>query len=242
MATLHVVTGDQYRTVDRRMREIKRQLDQDGGSPLDPEWVATKLQRIVEGKLVEEDVSSLLASWQEFYRDLFGLEVDFAGLSMPTQMKGFDRLIVVAQWMTPQRLYDKCAESFPCFPCSKRTNQNLNESVQSERTAKDGAYAVWFRDAVEADEELKNLSANDLKKENIPGITLEERLLMELKYFKETVQHLDRQSSTICSGSRYSDGSVPLVNWRLDRLFVDRYYREYFHRDMRSRRAVFVTL
>ena len=239
MATLHVVTGDQYRTVDRRMREIKRQLDQDGGSPLDPEWVATKLQRIVEGKLVEEDVSSLLASWQEFYRDLFGLEVDFAGLSVPTQMKGFDRLIVVAQWMTPQRLYDKCTEFFPCW---KRADKDLDKVVQSERTAKDGACAVWFRDAVEADEDLKNLSANDLKKKNIPGITLEERLLMELKYFKETVQHLDRQSSTICSGSRYSDGSVPLVNWRLDRLFVDRYYREYFHRDMRSRRAVFVTL
>lgn len=48
MATIHVVTGDQYRTVDRRMREIKRQLDQDGGSPLDPSWVARGLQQIIE--------------------------------------------------------------------------------------------------------------------------------------------------------------------------------------------------
>jgi|GEM_PF-6197245 len=48
MAT-YVVTGDQYREVDRRMSEIKRQLNQPGGSPLDPEAVALRLQRIVEG-------------------------------------------------------------------------------------------------------------------------------------------------------------------------------------------------
>lgn len=46
-----VVTGDQYRMVDRRLREIQRQLDQDGGSPLDPEQVAEALQKIVEGRL-----------------------------------------------------------------------------------------------------------------------------------------------------------------------------------------------
>src|SRR3989344_6021927 len=52
MATqLHVVTGDQYRTIDRRMREIKRQLDQEGGSPFDPEGVAKTLQLILEGEI-----------------------------------------------------------------------------------------------------------------------------------------------------------------------------------------------
>lgn len=52
MAASHAVTGDQYRTIDRRMREIKRQLDQDGGSSLDPAWVARGLQQIVEAKEV----------------------------------------------------------------------------------------------------------------------------------------------------------------------------------------------
>lgn len=49
----HPVTGDQYRLVDQRMTEIKRQLNQEGGSPLDPTWVASELQRIIEG--VRED-------------------------------------------------------------------------------------------------------------------------------------------------------------------------------------------
>ena len=46
----YVVSGDQYRIIDRRMREIKRQLDQDGGSPLDPDAVAHALQQIIEGR------------------------------------------------------------------------------------------------------------------------------------------------------------------------------------------------
>lgn len=235
MAT-YIVTGDQYRTIDRRMREIKRQLDQDGGSPLDPEWVARELQRVIKGRLEPgEEAPVFLASWQEFYRDLFGLEVDFSNLSVPAKRKDFNRLIVVAQGMTPQRLYDKCTELFPCW---KWTDQNLDERVQSERTAKDGAYAVWFRDAVEADEDLKNLSANDLKKKNIPGITLEERFLMELKYFKETGQHLDRQNFTLCTGSRDSDDVVPRVRWCLDELDVYWYLPGYSRSSLRSRRAV----
>lgn len=57
MATKYVVTGDQYREIDRRMREIKRQLDQKSGSPLKPEKVAKvlqNLQTIIEGKKVDK--------------------------------------------------------------------------------------------------------------------------------------------------------------------------------------------
>ena len=110
--------------------------------------------------------------------------------------------------MTPQRLYNKCAELFLC-----RKWITIDEEVRSERTGKDGAYAVWFRDTVEADEDLRNLSANSLDKKGIPGIILEERFLMELKYFKEIGGHLDIKNITLCSGSRFSDGSVPRVDW-----------------------------
>jgi len=214
------------------MREIKRQLDQDGGSPLDPEWVAGELQRIIDasGKVLTE-----ITDWQQFYHDLFGLEIDLLGLSVPAKKKGFDRLVIVAQGMTLQRLYDNCVKLCPCW---KWTDDDLDKIVQSERTAKDGTYAVWFRDVVEADEELKNLSANDLKEKGIPGITLEERLLMELKYFKETGNHLDIKSWTLCSGSRYSGGLVPSVGWHSDGLRVDWYHPVNARGHLRSRRAV----
>ncbi|MBU1159674.1 hypothetical protein KKD04_00640, partial [Patescibacteria group bacterium] len=82
-----------------------------------------------------------------------------------------------------------------------------------DRTTKDNAYAIRVRNVVEADEEFKNLSANQLKEQNIPGITLEERLIYEIKFFKETGKHLDIQNITLCAGSRYVDGDVPYVRW-----------------------------
>ena len=165
---------------------------------------------LLDGKESDNKHSSLLADWQNFYKEVFGVEADFSNLRVPEHQEGFDRLIVVAQGMTPQKLLDKCKELFPCW---KYTDKNLDEIITSDRTAKDGPYAVWFRDRIEADEKLKNLSANELKKRNILGITLEERLLYELKFFRETGKHLDINNWTLCTGSRYSDGVVPCVYW-----------------------------
>ena len=60
MATF-VVTGDQYRNIDRRMREIKRQLDQPEGSSLDPavvEQTLETLQLIIERKTIDAPTST----------------------------------------------------------------------------------------------------------------------------------------------------------------------------------------
>ena len=50
MATRFVVKGDTYVKIDRRMAEIKRQLLQEGGSPLNPAHIALVLQALVEGR------------------------------------------------------------------------------------------------------------------------------------------------------------------------------------------------
>lgn len=90
----------------------------------------------------------------------------------------------------------------------------------------------------EADEDLKNKSANDLEKEGIPGITLRERLLYELAYFNKTGQHLDVKNVTLCAGSRDSGGRVPRVRWGSDELYVRWYAPGSRGDDLRSRRAV----
>lgn len=64
-----VVTGDQYRVIDRRMREIKRQLDQDDGSPLDPRAVAHALQAIIEGRFSEE-IFPVTVDYNQSFRDM----------------------------------------------------------------------------------------------------------------------------------------------------------------------------
>jgi len=190
------------------------------------------------GNLSKElNISILLSDWQNFYNDVFGIETDFSNLQIPEKQLGFDRLIIVAKGMTPQKLYDKCKELFSCW---KWTDKNLDEIVESERTAENNHYVIWVRNRIEADEELKNLSANDLKKKKIPSITLEERLIYELKYFKETKSHLDIENVTLCAGSRYSDGSVPYVFWYDGKLKVRWHRPGNRHNHLRSRRVVLI--
>lgn len=77
----------------------------------------------------------------------------------------------------------------------------------------DGSYAVVVRRTIEADEENKHRSTNMLKKEGHQGITLSERLLLELGYFLTTDQHLDVKNVTLCTGSRLPNGHVPTVRY-----------------------------
>jgi hypothetical protein len=79
-----------------------------------------------------------------------------------------------------------------------------------------------FKKTIEPDEEFANMSVKDLKKKypDRQFITLRERLLMEIQYFKETGKHLDIQNVTLCAGSRDSDGLVPTVDWGAGKLYV----------------------
>ena len=81
---------------------------------------------------------------------------------------------------------------------------------------RDGPYVVGFRRTVEADEENKDKSANQLAKANHKGITLPERLLLGAGFYVATGQHLDVVNWTLCTGSHYRDGDVPRVYWDSD--------------------------
>jgi hypothetical protein len=72
----------------------------------------------------------------------------------------------------------------------------------------------YFKRLVEADPENADKSAEDCDKEGIQGITLRERLLMEIQHFDETGEHLDLKNVTLCSGSRdRASGNVPYVHF-----------------------------
>ncbi len=163
-------------------------------------------------------IEELLADWANFYRDVFGEEADFSGLRVPQRCEGFDRLIIIAKGMTPERVFQKMQEFFTCWKYTG--DRSLDEVVfdadgveKKLRHSDRETHAVWVRNRVEADQELNNQSANQLKERGIPGITLEARELYELKYFKETGRHLDIRNWTLCAGSRGVDGDVPGVLW-----------------------------
>lgn len=159
-----------------------------------------------------EGRQEILIQWEILYRE-FGIPADFTGLKIPAKRRGFDRLIVMPQGIKIQQAYDACAGAFPCW---KWTDENLDAIVtENDRDPANGNYAIWVRERVEADEEWKNKSANQLRvrERNVPGITLLERLLYGLKFFKETGRHLDVKSVTLCSGSRSRGGRVPCVRF-----------------------------
>ncbi len=154
---------------------------------------------------------NLIRDWKEFYSDL-GIKCKLK-VVIPDDPGGLERTIIMAQGIGPQGAYDKCQG---LFACSKWTDRNLDEIVISDRNTKNGPYAIRVCDLIEAEEKLKNPSANDIELEKIITETLEERLIHEIKFFKETGKHLDTKNIahiTLCSGSRISGGGVPSVFW-----------------------------
>ena len=164
----------------------------------------------------ERSTEEQLAEWVQLYAPA-GIRLDPAEVKVSPRQESFSRLIVIPEGMTAEKVYyDLCKEKFPCW---KYAN-GLDEAVSKNERDTSATYAVWVRDRVEADEELKNLSADMLEERGIKGITLTERLLLEYKYFAENGRHLDVVKRTLCSGSRSSGGGVPYMGWSDGRLEV----------------------
>ncbi len=127
------------------------------------------------------------------------------GIKIPKAPSGFDRIIVVAKGLAPDRVYAVCAAHFPCV----RHFINLDRDVSKNERVPDRTYAVLARGGSEPDVELSDLSADELRKKKIKNITLLEYMLCQLKYFTETGKLMDVKDITMCAGSRYKDGRVP---------------------------------
>ena len=200
-------------------------------------WLSNKTKLAAEIRKIFKPAnpySDLIADWEKFYQDI-GIGVDFSDLVIPVKQNGFDRLIIEADGLTPQKVYNICSGLFKCW---KWTKEDLDSIItHSDRV---GLNAVWVKETVEADENLKNLSADQLEMAKIAGITFNERGLYEAKYFKETGKHLDIKNWTLCSGSRSGGGLVPSFSWFdfSGVLYVSSAYPSSSSGCLRSRQAV----
>lgn len=216
-------THENVRTTRNRMSEgqrrelataISKVIPEDMPADIAQKWIGdgTSLKKVIyEALMPPVTTGDPLVDWKTLYKKCFGFDVDFTGLKIPEKKDGFDRLIIVAKGVSPNRAFKAAEKLFTCY----RYTDDLNGATEgrNEREAtKD--YAVWVRDRQEADTENKNVSANTLKNRGGTNITLVERMLLEMKYFLETGEHLDTNDTyTMCAGSRYSDGRVPCVYW-----------------------------
>jgi len=196
-----------------------------------------RLQAFLRGETTDKGIEQRKEEWAEFYQKYFGIELDFSNIRIPKRQSGFDRLIIVARGLTLNQVYSVLAKHVPCW----RYTDDLDKAVTSnDRDPKDSTYAIWVRDRQEADEENKNLSANQLKEQDCQGITLLERLFYELKYWDETKKRLDVDNLTLCTGSRDGGGRVPGVDWRSDyrKVYVNWYSLDSANDYLRSRSVV----
>ena len=170
-------------------------------------------------KTFTSELSETIKQWQEFYQETFQITPDFSKLEIPEKREGFDKLLIIAKGMTPQKLFEKCKEFFPSNISTK--DNDLDKVITSDRNTKKESYAIWVRDCIEADDQkLEDLSVDEIKKQGLVTETLEERLIQELEYFFRTKDHLDKERVNLCVGSLYVTGRVPSVRWVNDNLYV----------------------
>ena len=173
------------------------------------------------------------AEWERFYLKHFSHTVDLAGLHVPLKPDYPCRAVVIISGITNNIVFDACTKAFKTW----RYTNDLN-TVTDVVQRPSGPYVVWARDVIEADEDMKNKSAEDIEKAGINTLTLKERMMLELKYFDETGKHLDIENWTLCTGSRSSGGSVPFANWGDGKFYVDAYDAGDSHSVLRAREAV----
>jgi len=178
--------------------------------------------------------SAELEQWQALYQDAFGLQLDLDGLSAPPAKPGFERLVVVAPGLTVGRAAAACQSAFNVVPyCDLAAEQFVHD-----RSPNGQPYAVRARPDEAADESLQMVSAQRLRQDNRACMTLLERLLLELKYHRETGDHLDTGNENLLAGSRDSFGGVPSVYWGYAGLFVGCYAPHSAHMALRAREVI----
>lgn len=200
------------------------------------------VQVLTVGQKKDGKFTDLLLEWQNFWKGIDGKDYDFSNIHITEKPEGHWRLLIIAD-ATLEALYAKCRER---FSCRRWTDDDFDKIViWNERDAKNGPYAIWVKNETEADENLKNLSANDIKQKGITTETLDERFVNELKFFDETGKHLDVISCTLCTGSRGDDALVPSVHSvgndseiNDSEMYVNSEYSHYWDSHLRARRVV----
>jgi len=154
--------------------------------------------------------SDIKSVWTRIYKRYFNRRVNLADVVIPDHYDPKKHFcIIAARGITLNEVVKGLRKLFTVHLYT----EDLDANVTANDRIADKDYAILFRKNIEADEEFKNLSANQLKEKGISGITLLERLLLEALYFSATLEHLDVSNVTLCSGSRFSDGHVPYVLW-----------------------------
>ena len=209
---------------DGQATQVKRLLEDASkyafGKYTDTDPTKLGAQRLIGfGDQFKEELAQLLlkygaidearADWQAFYKEHFGLHVDFNRVMIPACPGEGWRLIFIPKGMTMNKAFAQCKKLFATWQYA----DDLDKAIPTNARVASDHYAVWVRDGIEPDAEHLGKSTKAVDPDMKIGSTLLERIILEVKYFSETGNHLDIKGVTLCSGSRNSEGGVPLAHW-----------------------------
>ena len=199
-------------------------------------------QDVAEKAAIAAKKRAVIEPWVVFYTNHFPQEFAAAGgaevlyaITLPPAREGLPCLLVVLEGLTMNRLYAEITkQGYPCW----RYAGDLDGSIPKNDRVPNKSYALWHRGRDEADEELKDLSANDLALRQIKTMGVIEYEVFKLKHFEDTTRHLDVINITLLAGSRNADGYVPFAHWHVGTFRVHWTLPRYSHPNLRSREVV----
>lgn len=176
---------------------------------------AADIRAVVAKHAGVESYFAQVLAWQKFYKDTFGIEIDLTQVKIPIRARGFNALGILAQGVDRAALIAKLQESIPVSVWDRVV---LSHFVSS-RNSIQGSYAFFMRGDQWHDRKWSNHSAEGLENRGVIGCTLEEWLLMALRYNQEHrhldgwAQHnLDTGGVTLCPSTKNSEGTVLSAN------------------------------
>lgn len=148
-----------------------------------------------------------IIAWENIYAKL-GVKRDFNSINIPDFFDPnlhFPVIISDVPFSNITDFFKK--EKFEVWEAFEQPESDIRHPK------KDGDYILILKKLKEArhDRKLRGLSINSLCNQKHKGITIRERLMLEIFYYLETGKNLDETGSTLCYGSIHFCSSTPSV-------------------------------
>lgn len=158
---------------------------------------------------LDHNIEKVISEYKSLLKLFSGNDYDFSGIQIPRTPEVPARLVIIPRNLTVFDILD-WYQNHAEIQLNHLIDleQIYNEGMDARKSSSRG-YAIWVKDDVEPDKETIGLPTVY----SSTGITLSERLIDGLVYFRKRQRHLDEMGRTICSGTQLKNNLLPAVHY-----------------------------